>query len=96
MKKAIALILALVFVLSFAACGEKAPEGYTADRLSLEVVKDGKTVGAIGIIGPRRMDYAKVLATLESLTGNIADMLGEETNLLDGGKPNGTDPKTDG
>ncbi len=60
------------------------------------IVKDGKTVGAIGIIGPRRMDYAKVLATLESLTGNIADMLGEDTKLLNGGTPNGTDTKTDG
>ena len=29
------------------------------------VVRDGKTLGAIGIIGPRRMDYARVVATIE-------------------------------
>ena len=59
------------------------------------IVKDGKTIGAIGIIGPRRMDYAKVLATLESLSGNIADML-QENKLLNGGEHNGGNQKTDG
>jgi hypothetical protein len=39
--------------------------------------KDGKPVGAIGVIGPLRMDYARVLSTLDGLTGNIADLLGE-------------------
>ena len=39
------------------------------------IVKDGKTVGAIGLFGPARMDYAKVLATLEEITGNITTML---------------------
>lgn len=37
--------------------------------------KDGKAIGAIGVIGPTRMDYAKVLATISSLSGNIASML---------------------
>ena len=41
------------------------------------IVKDGKPVGAIGVIGPLRMDYARVLATLDGLTGNIADLLGD-------------------
>jgi len=59
------------------------------------IVKDGKTVGAIGIIGPRRMDYAKVLATLESLSGDIADML-QDNKLLNGGEHNGGNQKTDG
>ena len=45
------------------------------------VIKDGKTLGAIGIIGPRRMDYAKVVATIEGLTGNIENIL-NENNLL--------------
>ena len=35
----------------------------------------GKTVGAIGVIGPVRMDYGKVLATIDSLTGNISDIM---------------------
>ena len=42
------------------------------------IVKDGKPVGAIGVIGPLRMDYARVLATLDGLSGNIADLLGGE------------------
>lgn len=45
------------------------------------VVKDGQTLGAIGIIGPRRMDYAKVVATIEGLTGNIENIL-NENNLI--------------
>ena len=45
------------------------------------VIKDGKTLGAIGIIGPRRMDYAKVVATIEGLTGNIENIL-NENNLI--------------
>ena len=41
------------------------------------VVRDGKTLGAIGIIGPRRMDYAKVVATIEGLAGNVESMLND-------------------
>ena len=52
------------------------------------IVKDGKTVGAIGILGPRRMDYAKVLATLEGLSGNIADLI-HGNNQWNGGLPDG-------
>ena len=59
------------------------------------ITKDGKTIGAIGILGPRRMDYAKVLATLEGLTGNIADLIGSN-NQLTGGKGNGGEQKDDG
>jgi heat-inducible transcriptional repressor len=50
------------------------------------IVKDGKPIGAIGVIGPLRMDYARVLSTLDGLSGNIADLLGEGTAQLgDGG-----------
>ncbi len=52
------------------------------------IVKDGKTVGAIGVIGPRRMDYAKVLATLEGLSGNITDLI-HTNKQLNGGLPDG-------
>ena len=48
------------------------------------IVKDGKTVGAIGVIGPRRMDYAKVLATLEGLSGNISNLI-QTNRQLNGG-----------
>ena len=45
------------------------------------IVKDGRTLGAIGVLGPARMDYAKVLATLEGLSGNIESLLGTESAL---------------
>ena len=41
------------------------------------IKKNGKTVGAVGVVGPRRMDYAKVLATLESIGGNISSIIDE-------------------
>lgn len=53
------------------------------------IVKDGKTLGAIGVIGPLRMDYAKVLATLEGLSGNITDMM-HTSKQLNGGTVHGT------
>ena len=53
-----------------------------------KIVFDGKTVGAIGVIGPCRMDYSKVVSTLEYLSSNIAAALSPERNaaLPDGGK----------
>lgn len=58
--------------------------------------KDGKTVGAIGVIGPTRMDYAKVLSTISSISGNISSMLDggslhikNVNNLLGEGENNG-------
>ncbi len=50
------------------------------------IVKDGKTLGAIGVLGPARMDYAKVLATLEGLSGNIECLLEDDPKQL---PPNG-------
>jgi heat-inducible transcriptional repressor len=46
------------------------------------IKRGGKTVGAIGVIGPLRMDYAKVLATIESLCGNISDLMGNGEDFL--------------
>lgn len=46
------------------------------------IKKNGKTVGAVGVIGPRRMDYAKVLATLESIGGNISNIIDDDGNKL--------------
>ena len=51
------------------------------------IVKDGKTIGAIGVLGPARMDYAKVLATLEGISGNIEVMLEQEPGRIEGSKP---------
>ncbi len=47
------------------------------------IVKNGKTLGAIGVIGPLRMDYAKVLATIAGLSGRLADLI-NENSLTDG------------
>lgn len=53
------------------------------------VIRDGKNLGAIGIIGPRRMDYAKVVATIEGLAENVESILNEgiiNQNALNGGQ----------
>ncbi len=41
------------------------------------IMAKGKPVGAIGIIGPTRMDYRRVIATIENLTKSVSDVLGE-------------------
>ncbi len=56
------------------------------------VIRDGKNLGAIGIIGPRRMDYAKVVAMIDSLAGNVESILNEDFNALNAGnEQNGGD-----
>ena len=50
------------------------------------IQKDGKTLGAIGVLGPRRMDYAKVLATLEELSGNIESLIQSPKQLKSEGE----------
>jgi heat-inducible transcriptional repressor len=42
---------------------------------------NGKTIGAIGIIGPCRMDYSKVLATIDKLSYEISH-LADLSNML--------------
>ena len=45
------------------------------------IKRGDKTVGAIGVIGPLRMDYARVLATLDNLGANITNLLNEPKRL---------------
>jgi heat-inducible transcriptional repressor len=54
------------------------------------VVRDGKTLGAIGIIGPRRMDYAKVVATIEGLADNVESLL-NDTDAIEAPKEENDD-----
>ncbi len=54
-----------------------------------QIKKDGKTIGAIGVVGPRRMDYARVLATLNELSENITDLIEEKRYLEENGGDNG-------
>ncbi len=44
---------------------------------------DGKVVGAIGVFGPTRMDYSKVISTVEYLTEKITGII--ENKALPGG-----------
>ena len=44
----------------------------------------GQIVGTIGIIGPCRMDYSKVIALVDRLSDGINEMLGG--NLLGEGR----------
>ncbi len=39
------------------------------------IKREGRVVGVIGIIGPRRMDYSKVIATIEELANGLDGML---------------------
>ncbi len=51
--------------------------------------RGGNTIGAIGIIGPCRMDYSRVVTMIEHLAAQVASMLdedGTQSNLLNGGE----------
>ena len=39
------------------------------------IKRNGEVIGAIGIIGPRRMDYSRVITLIERLAGNISDVV---------------------
>ena len=52
------------------------------------IKKNGRTVGAIGVIGPLRMDYAKVLATVEELSDNISNIIDSDIKSLTEGDKN--------
>jgi heat-inducible transcriptional repressor len=45
------------------------------------IKKNGRTVGVIGVLGPRRMNYKQVLKTIDEITGSIASMIEAETPL---------------
>ena len=42
-------------------------------------IKKGKrTAGSLGLIGPLRLDYAKVIPYIEYMTDKISEMISEE------------------
>jgi heat-inducible transcriptional repressor len=49
----------------------------------------GKRV-AIGVIGPKRMDYSKVIGMINQLASGIDRIFSEDKNLLDDGKGGST------
>ncbi len=46
--------------------------------------KDGRVVGAIGVIGPTRMDYSRVISAIEHMAVNIEDLASMPPALTDG------------
>jgi heat-inducible transcriptional repressor len=50
------------------------------------IVREGKTLGVIGVLGPLRMDYAKVLETIERLCGSVGEIMDEYSALAPPGK----------
>ncbi len=40
------------------------------------IKKNGRTIGVIGVLGPRRMNYKQVLKTIDEITGSISNMIG--------------------
>lgn len=49
------------------------------------IKKDGVPIGAIGIIGPTRMNYSRAIALIDSLTSGISNMLGDGKNDTENG-----------
>ena len=46
------------------------------------IKRGGRVVGAIGIIGPRRMNYSKVIGTVEEITDNISRLINGDSAAL--------------
>ncbi|MFZ5352900.1 MAG: heat-inducible transcriptional repressor HrcA [Bacillota bacterium] len=42
---------------------------------------NGKTIGSVGVIGPKRMEYSKVISIVDCMTQNLSEML---TKMLKG------------
>lgn len=57
------------------------------------IIKEGKTVGAIGIIGPTRMDYSRVIAMINQLTEGVCEIMSGTPIALPGGSGPGRNEK---
>ncbi len=53
------------------------------------IKKGGKTVGVIGVLGPRRMDYKKVLKTIDEIGESITGIIDNDRALKDGNSDGG-------
>lgn len=54
----------------------------------IPIRKNGKTVGVIGVIGPRRMNYKQVLKALGDISQNISNIIDEDALALTDGTGN--------
>ncbi len=55
--------------------------GFVIENSSMivsKIKKDGKTAGSLGLIGPLRLDYAKVIPYIEYLTDRITNIISED------------------
>lgn len=65
---------------------ENTVDSMRQSALVLKTITNGdRVIGALGVIGPCRMDYSKVITALEYLSGNITSLFAGDT---DDGKPN--------
>ena len=46
--------------------------------------KGGRNAGSLGIIGPVRLDYAKIIPYIEYFTQKISDLISEGEEIQDG------------
>lgn len=53
------------------------------------IKKNGRTVGVIGVLGPRRMNYKQVLQALGEIGGSISLMMDEDRQLMQGDSKEG-------
>jgi len=61
---------------------ENSAEGMNDSTVIFKLINvDGRAVGAIGIVGPCRMDYSKVISTVELLSSQISGMYRKEAPL---------------
>lgn len=60
------------------------------------ITVNGRPVGAIGVIGPCRMDYSKVISTVEQLSNGITQLMENSRSLPDGGRSAGNTDKPGG
>ncbi len=49
-----------------------------SSMITSQVKKGGKTAGSIGVIGPMRLDYAKIIPYIEYFTKKISDIISED------------------
>jgi heat-inducible transcriptional repressor len=49
--------------------------------ITSKIKKNGVDAGAIGLLGPLRLDYSKVIPYIEYLTGRITDILSDDMEL---------------
>ena len=73
MKRMICIIAILVMLASLTAC----------DGVSIQINIGGKEL-SIGVIGPKRMNYSKVIGMINQLATGLDRMFGEDKLLGDG------------